>query len=135
MTSPNTESDKSIDERERVKGVPPKARLKKLPKFKPNNIVEVTKPKQTESESLLIKILVQYGEQCHIDGFVEEENIGETSAQIHSLLMDVIGEDEKVLNPDIPRNGSWALRVNRNELRAKQRQHANKLFNKGDTNE
>ena len=116
MNPPNTESDKSIDERERVKGVPPKARLKKLPKFKPNNIVEVTKPKQTESESLLIKILVQYGEQCHIDGFVEEENIGETSAQIHSLLMDVIEIDP-------------ANRFNCEALRIEQRTKLKELFN------
>ncbi len=48
--------------------------------------------------------------------------IAQTTEQIEKDILElIIGKDEPVLNPDIPRGASWHNRMTRNELRAELR--------------
>lgn len=75
-----------LDERERAKGVPPKMKIRRTP------IVKVPEKKKQQPSELLVKILVQYGEQCHYDGYITEESINQATETLQAHIDTLVTE-------------------------------------------
>lgn len=41
-------------------------------------------------DTKLVKILVQYGEQCHLDGYIDEESINQTIELLQACIQEAI---------------------------------------------